>query len=468
MTSPYLSGNFAPVRSEQDIAALPVAGTLPDALAGTLYRVGPNPQFDPRDRFYHWFAGDGMVHALRLGGGKAAYRNRWMRTPKWHLEHRAGKALFGTFGNPATSDPSVLGESTGTANTSIVAHGARLFALEESHQPFEFDPRTLDSLGYRSFGGALRSRFTAHPKADPATGELHFFAYSADGPGTTRMQYGVLDPGCRVTRLDDFEAPYPGMVHDFAATDAHVLFAITPLTSSMERAVRGAPLFAWEPERRVHIGIVPKRGAIGALRWLEAEPFHVFHFMNAWEHDGTITVHAMESSIAPGMPYADGRPGEPDKSAARLSRWTIGPSGRIVRTVLDEAPAEFPAIDQRYSGRRQRYGWYLCHADGAARDDIGNLLYGTLACHDFATGCRQRYTAPPGDVLSEPVFAPRAGQAAEGDGWILLTAWRQAEGRSDLLVFDATAIAHGPLAVVQLPCRIPFGFHGAWVADGRQ
>lgn len=463
--SAYLSGNFAPVRNERDIAALPVSGRLPDALAGTLYRVGPNPQFDPRDPFYHWFAGDGMVHAFHVGHGKVAYRNRWLRTPKWLLEHQAGKALFGTFGNPATSDPAVVGRSTGTANTNIVAHGGRLFALEESHQPFEFDPVTLASRGYRSFGGAVRTRFTAHPKADPHTGELHFFAYSADGPGTTRMQYGVLDRQCRVTRLDAFEAPYAAMVHDFAATRGHVLFPITPLTSSLERARRGGPLFAWESGRAAHIGILPRGADIGALRWLETDACHVFHFMNAWELDGTITVYAMESRIAPGMPYADGRPGEPDKSAARLTRWTIGQSGRIERTRVDDAPAEFPAIDQRFAGRFNRYGWYLCHADAQVRNDVDNLLYGTLACHDFTTGRTRRCTLPQGDVFSEPVFAPRPGHTGEGDGWIMLTAWRRAEGRSDLLVFNATDIEGGPVAVVRLPCRIPFGFHGAWVAS---
>ena len=464
--SRFLEGNFAPVREERDFAALPVVGALPEALAGTLYRVGPNPQFEPRDAFYHWFAGDGMVHAFHFADGKVAYKNRWMQTPKWRMENAAGRALFGTFGNPATSDPSVAGHSTGTANTSVLAHGGRLFALEESHQPFEFDPVTLESKGYQSFGGAIPSRFTAHPKADPVTGELHFFAYSAGGPGTTEMHYGTLDRHCRVTRFDVFHAPYAGMVHDFVATDAHVLFPVTPLTSSMDRARQGQPLFAWESDRSAHLGVLPKGAEIGAMRWLAMDACHVFHFMNAWEADGRITIDAMESAMAPGMPYADGRPGEAAKSAARLCRWTIDPgsdAGRVERTMLDDVPAEFPRIDDRYAGRRNRYGWTLCHADGGVRDDAENTLYGTLTCHDFSDGAKQRFSLPEGDVLSEPVFVPRHDTAPEGDGWIVATAWRRDARRSDLMVFNATAIAAGPVAVVQLPCRIPFGFHGTWV-----
>ena len=62
------------------------------------------------------------------------------------------------------------------AKTSMLWHGNRLFALEESHPAFELHPRTLASKGLQSFGERLTSRCTAHPKADPESGELHFFA----------------------------------------------------------------------------------------------------------------------------------------------------------------------------------------------------------------------------------------------------------------------------------------------------
>jgi carotenoid cleavage dioxygenase-like enzyme len=59
-TNPYLSGNFGPIASE-DAFELQIDGAFPKALAGALYRIGPNPQFSPRDDNYHWFVGDGMV-----------------------------------------------------------------------------------------------------------------------------------------------------------------------------------------------------------------------------------------------------------------------------------------------------------------------------------------------------------------------------------------------------------------------
>ena len=238
----FFTGNYSPLTEEHDIAALEIEGALPPGLSGSLYRVGPNPQFAPRDDSYHWFSGDGMVHAFHIGGGKVSYSNRWARTPKWQLEHEAGRALFGTFGNPATSDPLAQGRNGGTANTSMLWHGGRLFALEESHQPFELDAFTLASKGHQSFGDRVNSRCTAHPKVDPESGELHFFAYSPDGPCSPTMLYGVMNHRCEVTQLQSFTAPHASMAHDFMLTHGHVLFPVTPLTLSVERAMRGKPL----------------------------------------------------------------------------------------------------------------------------------------------------------------------------------------------------------------------------------
>lgn len=464
----FFNGNFAPVRKECDVPDLQITGEVPKELSGTLYRVGPNPQYEPRDENYHWFSGDGMVHAFFVDEGKVAYRNRWARTPKWEMENRAGKALFGTFGNPATSDPITAGQNTGTANTNVVWHGNRLFALEESHQPFELDYRTLGSKGHQSFGGKVNARFTAHPKVDPQTGELHFFAYSPEGPGSPGMLYGVLDENCDVTRLDAFEAPYASMAHDFMVTKNHVLFPIMPLTTSIERALRGKPLFAWESDKRTHVGILRKEAAAKDLRWFETDACHVFHFMNAWEDGNTIIAYAMQSDIAPGLPNADGRPGDPAKMAARLCRWTFdleGDEASFKREYLDDLSAEFPRIDERYCGLQNRYGWYTCHANRPIRPESESVLYGALACFDFKTNRRHLYTLPEGDVISEPVFVPRSVQAAEGDGWLLAVAWRDKEQCSDLLIFDAMDIENGPIAIAHLPYRVPFGFHGNWRAN---
>ena len=102
--NPFLRGYYGPVNTEADAAHLQITGEMPKELCGTLYRNGPNPQFAPRGP-YHWFGGDGMIHAFHIENGNVSYKNRWVRTPKWEIENEEGEGLSGTFGNPRYTDP---------------------------------------------------------------------------------------------------------------------------------------------------------------------------------------------------------------------------------------------------------------------------------------------------------------------------------------------------------------------------
>jgi carotenoid cleavage dioxygenase-like enzyme len=457
---PFFQGNFAPVSFEADAPDLVVRGDMPKDLAGTLYRNGPNPQFAPRDANHHWFLGDGMVHAFRIENGRVSYRNRWVRTPKWQAENAAHRALLGSWDDPATTDPSFVGTDTGVANTNIVWHGGRLLALEEAHLPFMLDPDTLAPGGYQDFAGAMTGLpFTAHPKLDPETGEMVFFGYSVGGFFTKAMLYGLVDKTGSLTRLDRFEAPFCSMVHDFLVTRNHVLFPILPLTGSLERAMAGKPGFAWEPTRGAHVGVLKRNAAVPTMRWFQSDPCYVFHPMNAYEDGDKIIAHVMQYEAAPLFADPEGRPGDPDKSRARLYRWTFdleGNSDAFRREQIDDLAGEFPRFDERFAGLNYRHGYF------AARSRKHDDGYDLLASLDLATGRRSIYRAHEGDACSEPVFVPHQTAAPEGDGWLLATIYRGAEKRSDLAVFDAMALERGPVAVAELSHRVPHGFHGNW------
>jgi carotenoid cleavage dioxygenase len=456
--NPYLAGNFAPVGSEDDFSDLKVTGEIPKGLRGAFYRNGPNPQFAPRDPNHHWFAGDGMLHAFFVEDGKVSYRNRYIRTPKYELEHAAGKSLFGTFGNPRTTEPEVMGKDSGVANTNVVWHAGRLLALEEGHQPFEVDPATLAPRGYLPLAGAA-NRFTAHPKMDPETGEMVFFGYGVGAmPLSAGMAYGVADKTGTVTRLDTFEAPFSSMVHDFCVTQNHVLFPILPLTGSIQRAMSGKPPFGWEPELGSRIGVMARNAGVETIRWFETDPCYVFHPMNAWEEGTKIFADVMQYANAPLFPNVDGSPGKP--ASAYLVRWEIdlaGDSNTIKQTRLDDLAGEFPRLDERRAGLPYRHGYFA-----ADTQDTGKVVFNGIAHIDFKTGKRVLHELPKGDVPGEPIFVPRNADAAEGDGWLIVLVYRGAEDRSDFVVYDASDVAKGPIGVAELPRRVPFGFHGNW------
>jgi carotenoid cleavage dioxygenase len=453
--NPFLQGNYGPVRSEDDFE-LPVTGEIPAGLGGALYRTGPNPQFEPRDDNHHWFAGDGMIHGFTVADGKVHYRNRYVRTPKWEAENKAGRALFGTFGNPFTTDPDYIGQDSGVANTNIVFHAGRLLALEEAHPPFAMEPGSLASQGYVDYGG----KFTAHPKFDPETGEMVFFSYSSGAmPFTNVVSYGVVGKDGRLTRREDFEAPYCSMIHDFLVTKNHVLIPVLPLVGDLQRVMQGGPAFAWQPEKPAMVAVMSRAEGVASLRWFQTDPSYVFHPMNAYEADGKIYADVMKYERAPLFPNADGSRGA--DAGAYLVRWIFDLSGAtdaIVEEPLDDLAGEFPRFDERLAGLPYRHGWF------AAQTRTGKVEFNALAHIDLATGGRTTYVLPEGDAVSEPVFVPRSAEAAEGDGWVTAVAYRGADDVSEFLVFEAQDMAAGPIASAKMPRRMPFGFHGNWVS----
>jgi carotenoid cleavage dioxygenase len=446
--SPFLSGNYAPVPDEIDAGPLPVEGTLPPGLAGTLYRNGPNPHVRPVEP-YHWFTGDGMVHAITLERGQARYRNRWVRTPRFEAEAAAGGPLFAGFGQPLTEAAASI--DTGVANTHVIAHAGRLLALEEAHLPTRLDPADLATIGYDDFGGALTGRFTAHPKHDPATAQLVFFSYSATGPLTPDMSWGTIEADGTVSRWEIFPAPYCSMVHDFAVTATRVVFPVLPLTGDMDRAMAGGPPFAWEPAKGAFLGVLNRADGAASLRWQPIAPCYVFHVLNAFDDGPAVVMDVVEYEAAPLFPRADG--GAPAPVHGRLCRWHVDAAGQapVRREVLHDSPGEFPRLDERRAGLPYRYGYRVGSVEEAH----------AIWRHDLHTGEHRSVVMPNGDQPSEAVFVP-AGRA-EGDGWLLSVVWQPARDGSALLVLDAQRLE--TVATVTLPRRVPFGFHGSFVGS---
>jgi carotenoid cleavage dioxygenase-like enzyme len=243
-------------------------------------------------------------------------------------------------------------------------------------------------------------------------------------------------------------------------TRNYVLFPVMPLTGSMQRAMAGKPAFAWEPSKRSYVGVMKRDADVSSVRWFECDPCYVFHPMNAYEDGDKIVGDVMQYDAAPLFPDPDGRPGDPAKAIARLTRWTFdltANTNSFKREQVDDLVGEFPRLDERRAGLDYRHGFFAGSSDPNPVDS-----FDTLAHVDLKKRKRSAYQLPSGDVLSEPIFVPRSGGAAEGDGYLLATVFRGAENRSDLAVFDAAALEQGPIAIAELSHRVPFGFHGNW------
>jgi carotenoid cleavage dioxygenase len=163
VTNPYLRGSYAPVREEVMAIGLPVSGSIPEELCGRYLRNGPNPVTAPDPATYHWFTGDGMVHGIRLRDGVAEwYRNRGVRSAE----------VARVLGEEPRPGPVHSGMDF-AANTNVIGHAGRTFAIVEAGAlPYELTDE-LDTIGPCDFDGTLTGGYTAHPKRDPRSGELY-------------------------------------------------------------------------------------------------------------------------------------------------------------------------------------------------------------------------------------------------------------------------------------------------------
>jgi carotenoid cleavage dioxygenase len=454
--NPLLQGNFAPWRLEGTADDLEVIGEIPRDLNGTFYRNGPNPAYEPPGR-YHWFDGDGMIHAITLRDGRAAYRNRWVMNDGLKEERKAGKAIYpGLLGFKPTEAPNFKT----TSNTNIVYHAGKLLALVESSLPTAMARCTLETIGPYDFQGKLMGAMTAHPKMDPETGEMLFFGYA---PFPPYLQYYVVDRSGALVRSEVIDVAWPSMMHDFAITKDYVVFLLCPIVFSFEEIARSGSIFSWQPERGTRIGVMPRTGGNSDVRWFDTDACYVFHPMNAYaEGDELVLDVARYDQLLVMNAQAARDPGWREKNVARLHRWRLDLRGGSVKSEpLDDRDGEFPRVDERTVGRKHRFGYMA--ATGPEGNATALPVWTAVQKYDLDRGRTETRTYGAGNGVGEPLFVPRHPGAEEDNGYVLLLHYDQARNASEFDVLDARNITGEAIARIRIPNRIPYGFHGNWV-----
>lgn len=445
-TNRYLEGRFGPVDTEVTAFDLPVVGDLPAELCGRYLRNGPNPIAPPDPATHHWFLGDGMIHGIELVDGEARwYRNRWVRS-------NAVSSALGE--DPA---PGERHADMDTVNTNVIGHAGRTWALVEAGaRPVELG-RELDTIAHSDLDGTLPHGYSAHPKLDPVTGELHAIGYHWSRPEV--LEHTVWGTDGRIRRRVDVSVDGGPMVHDCSITEDDVLLYDLPVTFDLDAAAGGASFpYRWNDDHGARIGLLPREGGGDGVRWFEVDPCYVFHAVNA-HRDGDRTV--VDVIRHPRMFATDVH--GPNDGPSVPWRWTLDErTGQVVEEQLDDRPVEFPRIDERFTGRRTRFAWTV-----ALTEEDGDMGFDSpgLVRHDLRDRTTARIDLGAGRHPGEAVFVPRSGSVDEGDGWLMTIAHDRETDRGELVVLDALDPDADPVARVLLPVRVPLGFHGNWIPD---
>ena len=159
----------------------------------------------------------------------------------------------------------------------------------EGAEPHSVQLPGLTTNGTYDFCGKLISSFTAHPKVDEKTGEMMFFGYNPMAP--PYVQYSLVSKDGELQFTRPIDVPRGVMMHDFAVTEHYTIFMDLPLTFSVERAMKGGPVLAFERDLPARYGILPRHGSNEDIKWFEMPAHYMYHTSNACEDGDDVVLY---------------------------------------------------------------------------------------------------------------------------------------------------------------------------------
>nr|GLL24970.1 carotenoid 9,10(9',10')-cleavage dioxygenase 1-like [Ipomoea trifida] len=311
----------------------------------------------------------------------------------------------------------------GTANTALIYHDGKLLALHEGDKPYAIkvlEDGDLQTLGMLDYDKRLEHAFTAHPKVDPVTGEMFTFGYAQKAPFVT---YRVISKDGLMHDPVPITIPASIMMHDFAITENYAIFMDLPLYFQPKEMVTKKQLaYKFDATKNARFGVLPRYAKNELLiKWYEMR-------------------FNMKTGLA---------------SQKKLS----------------ESAVDFPRVNENYTGRKQRYVYATMLSDlakvkGIVKFDLHAEPETGKTKLEVGGNVEGIFDLGPGRFGSEAIFVPReASTCDEDDGYLILFVHDENTGKSAVNVIDAKTMSADPVAVVELPNRVPYGFHAFFVNE---
>ena len=460
---PYMNHAWTPTYEEFNATDMQVIGKIPDDIDGVYVRNTENQIHQPIGR-YHPFDGDGMIHAISIVDGKAEYRNRFVRTKGFMAEQEAGHSLWaGLMEHPSQSTRPGWGAHEAlkdSSSTDVIVHAGQILStFYQCGEGYRLDPYTLEQFGTESW--VPLDGISAHPKLDERTGELLFFNYSKHFP---YFHYGVVGPDNILKHYVPIELPGPRLPHDMAFTENFSIINDLPLfwdPNLLERDVHATRFFPDVPSR---FGIIPRYGDSDSVKWFEAEPTYVLHWLNAYEDGDEVVLDGYFQESPEPENYPNAPAGfermmaylDQELLKPRLHRWRFNMrTGETKEERIDDRTLEFGTINFRIGGQKHRFGY-------SAIPTPGWFLFDGLCKHDLETGKSWSMQFGEHRFGSEAGFAPRIGGTDEDDGYLVTFVTDLVNDRSECVIVDAKDVEAGPVCQIVLPQRICSGTHATW------
>ncbi|GHA86281.1 apocarotenoid-15,15'-oxygenase [Algimonas arctica] len=460
---PYLTGPWTPQHEEVTATDLDVIeGTIPTDIDGVYLRNTENQVHQPLGR-HHPFDGDGMIHQISFKDGKADYRNRFIQTRCFQAEQITGGSLWGglmdSHGVSKRPGYGAHGALKDNASTDVIVHaGKAISTFYQCGEGYVMDPETLEPEGIAPW--VPIDGMSAHPKVDPATDELMFFNYSKSAP---YMHYGVVDKHGKLVTYVPIDVPGPRLPHDMAFSENYSILNDLPVFWDQKLLERNVHAVREHEGLRSRFGLIPRHGKAEDVRWFDAAPTFVLHFLNAYEEgDEVILDGYFQENPTPEPIKEAGEHGhlmayiDMHSFRSKLHRWRFNlKDGTTREERLDDRIVEFGMINQSVAGHKHRYIYSVTSKPGW-------FLFNGFIKHDVETGESEQVTLAEGRYASEAPFAPRVNATSEDDGYIVSFITDENTGTSECILIDAKRFSDGPVCRIALPHKISSGTHTTW------
>ncbi|KAL3746757.1 hypothetical protein ACJRO7_015659 [Eucalyptus globulus] len=520
---PYLPSqkNFAPVQEiGEAVEVACLEGEIPAGFPeGVFVRNGPNPLFGCLQSTVSplgitnetWVEGEGMLHALffkRTGESdwSISYKNKYVESETFKLEKQRNRPSFipAIEGDPlaviaafSLNRIRLNADNKFLCNTSVFEHSGKLYAISENYLPHEIDSQTLETFGVWDFNGDWDRPCTSHPKKAPESGELVIMGIDVKKPF---LVVGVVSAdGKELLHKVDVQLDKGVFSHEIGVTERYNIIVDQPLSVDISRLAKGGQLLKYEKEGTSRFGVMPRYGDANSIQWFEVETCSTFHILNTFEDRAEVVVRACRAvtSIFPGpdwgedkfdwytrgykLPSKDGENGNEEEGFLFycVYEWRLNmETGDVKERNLSgtHSSMEFPFINENFIGLKNKFGFAQV-VDSAASSSCGLAKYGGLAKlyldEPNTEGENEQAVKVEYHMFGESNFcsgsvfiAKNDGGEGEGEdsGWIATFVHNEVSDETQVHIIDVKDFGGEPVTKIKLPQRVPYGFHGTFMA----